>query len=253
MDFFSLGELARFAVILLAAAALQSSIGFAAGLLAIPLLNMSGATLPEAVSMSLVASAVQTLTGAYRLRRLIAVRRFLRPVAIRTVALPIGVYTLWSIRDADPGFIKQLIGAVILVFVVVQWSANVRPQDHLHPLWEWLAFGGSGFTLGLVGMGGPPIVLWVMAHRWSSRRVRAFLFFVYLTGMVPQALLLMLAFRGEALFAGAAGLLLSPFILLGTWAGLAVGDRIPRTPLRRIAYLVLLLIGLSAVLGPLWK
>ncbi|MCA9246278.1 MAG: sulfite exporter TauE/SafE family protein [Planctomycetales bacterium] len=253
MDIFSFPELASFGLILLAAAALQSSIGFAAGLIAIPLMNLAGATLPQAIVMSLVGSLVQTLAGAYRLRRLISIRRYWRPIAIRTLTLPLGVYVLWRVSSLDPAFIRQLIGAVILLFVSVQGICRVRPSDRIHPAWEWLAFGCSGFTLGLVGMGGPPIVLWVMAHRWSSRRARAFLFSVYLAGMIPQALLLFWAFGADALHAGAAGLVLSPMILCGAWVGLAIGDRISRTLLRRIAYVVLVLIGLGALLGPMWK
>src|SRR5688500_3379833 len=56
------------ALILLASSVLQGAVGFASGLFGIPLLMLTGIALPEAVAISLVASAVQNCTAAWQLR-----------------------------------------------------------------------------------------------------------------------------------------------------------------------------------------
>jgi hypothetical protein len=40
-----------------------------------------------------------------------------------------------------------------------------------------IAFAAAALGLaGICGMGGPPLVLWAMAHDWPADKVRAFLF-----------------------------------------------------------------------------
>jgi uncharacterized membrane protein YfcA len=238
------------ALILLASSVLQGAVGFASGLLGIPLLVLTGMGLPEAVAISLVASAVQNCTAAWQLRHEIDYRGALRPMLIRFALLPLGTLTLWWLGRESKDLAGQMVGGVILAILLLQWTLRIAPQPRLHPAWEWLAFSAAGFLLGLCGMGGPPMVLWVMAHDWSMARGRAFLYFLFATGIPVQAFFLWLAFGSEILWAMLLGLAAMPVLLVGIYIGLALAKVIPDRVLRILATTVLVLIAISSIVMP---
>jgi len=238
------------ALILLASSVLQGAIGFASGLFGIPLLVLTGISLPQAVAISLVASAVQNCTAAWQLRREIDYRRALRPMLLRFATLPLGALALWWVGQSSKGAASQLVGIVILAILAVQWSLRIAPQQRLHPVWEWLTFSLAGFLLGLCGMGGPPMVLWVLAHDWPTSRSRAFIYFLFATGIPLQAFFLWLFFGSEILWAMLLGLAALPILLLGIYAGLALAKVIPDRIMRTLATAVLVLIAISSIVTP---
>jgi uncharacterized membrane protein YfcA len=238
------------ALILLVSSVLQGAMGFASGLFGIPLLMLTGISLPEAVAISLVASAVQNCTAAWKLRQEIDFRLALRPMLLRFATLPLGTLALWLIGDENKGIANQLVGGVVLVILLVQWTFRVTPQPRIHPAWEWLAFSTAGFLLGICGMGGPPMVLWVMAHDWPMARGRALLFFLFASGLPLQALLLWLAFGNEILQAMLLGLAAMPVLIVGIYLGLALSKVIPDHVFRWLATGVLVLIAVSSIVMP---
>ena len=100
-------------------------------------------------------------------------------------------------------------------------------------------------------MGGPPIVLWVMAHDWSAAKSRGFLFFVFLSSVPLQVVLLLLAFGTRILWPVLIGAMGIVFVFAGTAIGLQIGAKLPKWRLRQIAYLILTLIAISAIGTPL--
>src|SRR5688572_28738143 len=161
---FDLTHYLLISLILFASSILQGAVGFASGLFGIPLLMLTGISLPDAVAISLVASAIQNCIAAWQLRREIDVRRTLVPITIRLATLPLGVWALYAIGQENKDLASQIVGLIVLAIVGVQLAFRVQPQASLHPAWEWLAFGMGGFLLGLCGMGGPAMALWVLAH-----------------------------------------------------------------------------------------
>jgi uncharacterized membrane protein YfcA len=238
------------AAILLASSVLQGAVGFASGLFGIPLLVLTGISLPEAVAISLVASVLQNCTAAWQMRHEIDYQQALRPMLIRLATLPLGALALWLLGGENKDAAGQLVGGVILAIVLVQWLLRVKPQPRLHPAWEWLTFSLAGFLLGLCGMGGPPMVLWVMAHDWPMSRGRAFLYYLFVTGLPPQALFLWLFFGSGIAWAMLVGLAATPVILVGMYAGLEIGRRMPDRLLRVVATAVLVLIAVSSIALP---
>ncbi|WP_425616212.1 TSUP family transporter [Anatilimnocola sp. NA78] len=238
-------------LILLASSIVQGAVGFAGGLFGIPLLMLTGISLPEAVLINMVASLVQNALGAWRLRREIPLALAFRPSIIRLITLPLGVATLYWVGNANKDLASQVVGCIILLILAAQWLLSVPPQDHLHWAWEVVAFGMGGFLLGLCGMGGPMMVLWVMAHRWPIIRAKAFLYFIFATGMIPQAFFLWLFF-GNSLFAalwlGLAGI---PALVVGMLIGLKIGSHLPDHVVRRLTIGVLVLIAVSSILVPM--
>jgi uncharacterized membrane protein YfcA len=165
----------------------------------------------------------------------------------------VGVAALWLIGHGSKDTASQIVGVIVLVIVAVQRLCRVEPQPQLHPAWEWLAFGLGGFLLGFCGMGGPPMVLWVLAHDWSMNRARGFLFFIFCVGIIPQGVLMWLFFGHEvadAMLVAAAAL---PAVLAGLWLGLEIGRMMPDRVLRIASVSMLVLIAISAIVTPILR
>jgi uncharacterized membrane protein YfcA len=236
--------------ILLAGSTLQGIVGFASGLFSIPLMLLADVPLEHAIAVNLVASTVQSLLGVWRLSESLPWRTTLRPIAIRFVTLPLGGLLLYATRDWDHAVIKQIIGGILLAAVAAQACWRVKPREKLHSAWEWLAFSLSGTSAGFCGMGGPPMVLWVLAHQWDSARVRAFLFYLFVGGMPPQAAMMLWLFGLPILKTFGFAVLLTPFTASGALLGIAIGNRLPVERLRMLTFVVLLLIAVSAIASP---
>jgi uncharacterized membrane protein YfcA len=246
-------------LILLASSVLQGSVGFAAGLFGIPLMMLTGISLPQAVALNLVAAAVQNTAAAWQLRRETDYVRAWRPALIRLATLPLGALTMYYLERSSQNsaaykdLTAQLVGVIVLLIVLTQWLMRIEPRPQLHPAWEWLAFGVGGYVLGLCAMGGPAMVLWVMAHDWPMNRAKAFLYFLFATGIPFQAFFLWLFFGSPILWAMAIGLTTLPAVVVGIYLGLWLGRRIPDRVLRPVAWIVLVLIALSAIASPWLK
>jgi uncharacterized membrane protein YfcA len=247
---FSLQQYILVSVVLFFSSIVLGAVGFAAGLFGIPLLVLSGVSFPDAVAMSLVAAAPQNLIPAWQLRREIDFRRALRPMLIRYAFMPLGVFTLWLIGHANKDTASQIVGCLVLGIVALQWFWKVQPQPRIHDAWEWLAFSLGGFLLGLCGMGGPVMVLWVLAHDWPMNKARAFLFFLFLTGLPVQGLLMWSFFGREVLDAMLLAAAALPAVLAGLSVGLAVARAAPDRTLRTATVSVLILIAASAIIAP---
>lgn len=233
------------------ASIVQGTVGFASGLLALPILVLAGWSLPEAIAINLVAGVAQNLYGAWRLRAAIAWPEWLWPNLLRLAALPLGVWALTYVDELDPAVVRQFIGAVILAVVAAFWLWRVKPRERLHAGWTYLAMSTSGFTAGLCGMGGPQMVLWLSAQLWPAARARAFLFFAFALTLVPHTALLVLGFESKAVAALQVGVSALPAALGGIAIGVTIGNRLPRERLRRMMLGVLALVAVSAIVTPL--
>ena len=119
---------------------------------------------------------------------------------------------------------RAVLGLGLLVALLVQ---QVHPEkaDDLPPgrtATFWAAFS-SGFLAGVVGMGGPPLVLWVMRQKWTSSRQRCFLWLSFLLVMPLQIVLMSYKFGRDWLLALGTGALVIPLTLAvaplaGRWA-----------------------------------
>ena len=245
-----LDQLLLIGLVLLASSIVQGTVGFAAGLFGIPLLMLVGRlSLVDAVAISLVAATVQNGAGAWQLRREIDFAGAWRPLLIRLATMPLGVLALYFVGKSGEGLARLVVGGVVLVIVGTQCIVRLQPKPALHPAWEWIAFSLAGFRVGLCGIGGPPMVLWVMSHDWPAARAKAFLFYIFTSSMVPQAVCLWLLFGTPFLTASLLGLLGLPVVLAGTLLGLKLGQRLPDRVMRPVCLFVLAAIGLMAVLS----
>lgn len=239
------------ALVLLGASMIQSAAGFGAGLFATPLLQWLGLQLPEIISVNVALSFVQSGWGYFRLRRHLQFKSAVRPILIRILAIPIGAAALYFMNESlgagSQVYIKPLVGLVILGIVVLQLSFRVEPRETLPAIWEWIAFGASGFLVGSFGMGGPPAVLWVQAHLWEPLKSRAYLFLIMVSSVPFHITLLYFLFPDEVVRGATIGLLGLPFVFAGVFVGMFVGKRFTRASLRVVVYVLLIAIALYAI------
>lgn len=238
------------ASILFVASAVQSIIGFAFNLLAVPLLIWGGLDLAQAVALTSVPILVQVSIATWKLRAEVPWREVLPASAIRFVTLPVGISLLYLINSFNPGTVKQFVGAMLLLILAAQRWIHVTPKERLHPAWDLLAFGLSGIMLGVLAMGGPPVVLWLMAHDWSALKTRAFMVALFLMAAPVQLGLLYWKLGDEVADFFLYGLLMTPLVIAGSLAGIRLGNRLDKERLRRLILFFLFLTGLASLLGP---
>lgn len=226
---------------------LQGAVAFGFGLLIVPLLMIIGLPVPMVLTVSLICTAFQALSGVHRLRHAVPWRVVGVSFLVRAMTLLAGIWVLTHLADCPMDSIKFWVGAVVLLLAIVQSIWQPRPRPRLHPVWDGLAFASSGFTGGLCAMGGPPLVLWVMAHDWPTDRTRAFLFAAFMSTVPLQIGVLYWTFGHDVLRGLGWGLLLSPAVLAGSWVGLRVGERFSKALLRRLAFVVLSAIALNSM------
>jgi uncharacterized membrane protein YfcA len=228
----------------------QSAAGFAAGLLIVPALLWVGFSIPEAQISLLVATIPQNIWGVYRFRHQIDRRRIAGPAVLRLLCLPLGMAALVSLEQLPSTVLRQIVRGVLLVVTSLIAVYRPQPRTHLHWAWGLIAFSTSGLLQGLVGMGGPAMVLWVQAHDWDTKKTRGFLFAMYLISLGPAILSLAWFFGGRIISPGLTAVVLIPLLLWITSLGLRAGTWLGRERLRRLTLALLMLMGLAGVMTP---
>ncbi len=232
-------------------AAAQSAVGFGIALFAMPPLLYVGLDLPSAIVVVAVASYMQSLLGVWRLRQATPWRTAVTASAVSTLAVIAGFIILKRLTRLDLGLVKLTVGGILCLLALSQMST--RPQAHARVHWAWAAgaFLASGLLSGICGMGGPPLVLWSLAHDWTTAKTKGFLFAVSIVTIPIQLILLrvMLArgIAGPLLL----GLALTPATVLGAYVGLALSQHMSKRVLRLSGYVMLLAIGVAAMAPPL--
>ncbi|MBS0640041.1 MAG: sulfite exporter TauE/SafE family protein [Proteobacteria bacterium] len=226
----------------LAAAVLRGFTGFGFGLAAVPLLSLA---LPPAEVVPLVVS-LQVVVGLGGLRGALhqcdwgSVRRL---VPGQLLGVPLGVAIL-LLLPPDP--VRLLIGAMIGLSVLLLHRGARLPR---HPSRLLTAAVGllAGIISGFASMGGPPIIVYLMARGHTPQRLRAtaivYFFMAGCVTAIPMVVRHLITL--QTLLWTAACL---PVLFGGSWLGtLAFGKAQPRhhrlTALVTLSGLAVLLIG----------
>ncbi len=226
----------------------QGAIGFALGMIAVPLLVEAGFSLSQAVALTTLAIGIQVLFGAWRLRAHIPWGDVKLAAAVRYLTVPIGVLLLLSVESMDAQGMKRLVGIGVLLGVLMRSFARSKAARDLPLPVSVATFCLSGVLQGLVAMGGPPVVLWMTTRDWRAQQARAFTMTLFLLNAPLQVLLLLLLSRTMSVDVLLMALVLTPFIFLGTTIGLRIGDRFSKPLLNKAALGVLMVIALNAIL-----
>ena len=234
--------------ILTFAGAIQSMVGFGYALFATPLLVFMGMPLPTSIITVLVCSFFQAIMGVSHLKDSIAWKSTGLVIPVRTFSLIFGLLLLKKLSGLDPSSIKFVVGLILISLVLFQLIFKVHPKEQVHIVWGIFAFFTSGLLAGIVGMGGPPLVIWSLAHNWTTKKIRGFLFSVFLITIPIQLLLMYFTFGAQILLIAVKALPYAPAVLIGSKIGLPLGNIMPRSLLKKIVYLILLILGISSMI-----
>ena len=244
-------DIIKIGMIMILGSLVQSSSGFGFGLFAVPLFLLMGFPLPETVIMVVIGSAVQKIAALSQLRKAVDWKGQAPYMAIGLVTLPLGVYSLYRVSLLGQPFIKQIIGSLILLLLLLQWKGVIKSREKVAPVWGYTAGFFSGFLNGLANIGGPPLVLWILAHQWSNEKMRVTPIAFSIVFVPFQLLFMALAFGSRMWNPLLSAILLTPAVLLGTWVGLRIGGKISKEQLRIYMRFLLLLIAISTIIRPL--
>jgi uncharacterized membrane protein YfcA len=230
-----------------AAAVLRGFTGFGFGLAAVPLLSLA---LPPAEVVPLVVT-LQVVIGVAGLRAAAATCDWravwlLSPGLI--IGVPIGLLILTAL-PANP--VRLAIGAVI-AFSVWLIKRGIRLPPNPSRLISFAVGLVSGIVSGLASMGGPPVVVYLLAlgHTAARMRATAIVYFMLsgLVSFVPMAVRGMIT-REILIWAAASFPVLFGGSRVGTWAFARARPRHHRmVALATLSALAVLLIG-RALLG----
>jgi uncharacterized membrane protein YfcA len=230
---------------------LQGALGFASGLVGVPLLVLSGFTLLEATVINFISTSVQNVAGAVQLWDHLEWRDIAWPTGFRALAMPLGLYALGQTQHLDQGVVKQIIGVFLLTSVLLLMFLRVQPRDKAPFSWTAAAFLSSGFLMGFGAIGGAPMVMYVNSLTWSAARSRGFLFFCSAALVPVMAVALYWKFRVGAARPATAALVIMPPVLVALWIGLKIGRTFDKTLFRHVTYGLLLIVSVFAILSPL--
>ena len=248
---YSAGDIALIGLIMTLGSVVQGAVGFASGLLGVPLLVLCGFELLDATIINFVLTAVQNSAGAVQLWSHLEPHELVWPTVFRCLGLPLGIAALGAAGGLNPDRVQQIVGLILLGSVLLLTAVHVRPRDYHHPIWVAVTFFSSGFLTGFASVGGAPMVMYVNSLTWSAAKCRGFLFFCSAVLIPVMAGLLAWKFGQAAIQPAVQALIVMPPTILGLWFGLKLGHRLDKERFRRLTYTLLVLIAMSAILSPL--
>jgi len=197
----------------LAASVLRGFTGFGFGLAAVPLLSLA---LPPAKVVPFVVTlqAIVGLGGFRGAKRLCDWRAVLGLTPGLIVGIPIGLAVLTTFR---PNRVRLVIGLLIAGSVVLLWRGVRLPPKPSRVV--TLGVGTlSGAMSGLASVGGPPIVVYLLAlgHEAAVVRATSIIYFLLsaLVSLVPMSMKGLI--DREVLTWAAFSV---PVLIVGTWLG----------------------------------
>jgi uncharacterized membrane protein YfcA len=237
------------AVLLLIGALLQSIIGFGMGVLTIPIFVWLGVGLETAVGLLVPSVLFQTSFNCWQNRELLPWKDVWLPYLLRLTFLPIGVWVLSHIKNSD-SLGRQVLAVTVMGIIIGQiLTRRSDPNRDIAKWWVIPAATSSGFMAGLIGMGGPSLVLWVAHQQWHTQRQRAFLWLSFLLVVPFQGMFMGLQFGPPMWTTFLFGTLLVPFVVVGAWLGNRIGNRLTPERLRVLMYSFLIIICVRLVVA----
>jgi len=247
----TLSELITVGFALSAGAFLQTAVGFGIGIVCVPLLLWAGWSLPSAVAIVLGAGWIQSVFGVFKARRALLPPASIKVALGQWLMAPVGVMAMALLVSLGPGTVKQCVGLALLGVLTLRFLLRPAAKQALADGWAYFAGGAGGLLAGMVGMGGPPIVLFAMAHDWEKGTFRKFLWLQFFLG-VPIVLAALVQRVGSAvLYDFATAVAFAPAIWLGSLAGLKLTARRTSRQLNLAAALLLYTLACASLLGPL--
>lgn len=227
------------AVLLFGAGIVRGFTGFGAALLLAPVLAyLFGAANGVGIIILLnMFVSVQLIAAAHRVVKFSGVGWV---TAGACAAMPVGV---WALGTLDPDLVRDVISILVIVACVLialpyQEYLKVRASPPL----DAFAGGLGGLLHGFAGIGGPPIIIYLIAQKASAAALRAniILSFAIINVVTTLAFLIAGLLNTKMLLQT---ILLTPPFLLGAWVGARIFGRTSEKAFMRAVLLLLIAVA----------
>lgn len=243
MDSFAPEVLALAAVVAALAGVIRGITGFGGAMVMSPPFALLLGPL-VAVAVTLLLEGIAATPMLVQLRRQVRWRVIGPIIAAAYVTMPIGT---WILVSADALLMRRVIAAVVVVFSLVLllgWRYTGRQQ-----LATGMGLGAvSGTMLGATSLGGPPVILYLLAGPDPVETTRANL--TYYLGALCLAGLALLWLNGVL---GASHLWLAAALAPGYYLGMVLGirlfSRFNDTRFRRFTLVFMMTVAIGILLA----
>ena len=140
-------------IIMFGGSIVQGTIGFALGMIAVPLLVEAGFSLSQAVALTTLSIGIQVMFGAWKLRAHIPWDDVKPAAIVRYLTVAIGVLLLLSVENMSAQEVKRLVGIGVLLGVGLRIAAGQLVQRDWPVAASIAAFSISGVSARLGGDG----------------------------------------------------------------------------------------------------
>jgi uncharacterized membrane protein YfcA len=225
------------------AAVIQSLAGFGFALIVMPLAVVAIGLKTAAPLVAMVGFTLNTI-NVVRFRRAVKLREVLRLTLASALGVPIGV---WALVNVSEELILRLMGLILVTYAVYSlW----RPRS-LRPLpegWAYPAGFLAGSLSGAYNTPGPPVVVYGALRGWPKDEFRAVLHGLFFFNGILVVTTHVAAGRvsGDVLTAFFTAV---PALLLGILLASRVDHRLNRERFRILVTVMILVLGLSMVVG----
>ncbi len=229
--------------VIFGAAFIQGVTGFGHALLAIGLLSFLFGSREAVLILAVMAPVIALVVYARHWRRVVWKEVWLLTIPLVAIGLPLGIL-LFSVID-EKVLTKGL--GVFLVISAGYFLAPIAPRPRNLP-WPVGALAGllAGFIGGATSTGGPPLVLYLYAREMPKEVRMAVLQAVFVIGSILKvAMLVPTGFLTGPILLHSA--VLVPPMVVGSYLGQLLFDRLPGERIRQAALILLVLIGVMLI------
>ena len=237
------GQIILGILIIFTAAMTQGATSFGFSLIALPLLGMM-IPLQVAVPILMIYSLILNSMILYSIRRHVQLKKILLLVIFGMVGTPFGVQLL---KVLEENTLKMMVGIIIVLVAGVNLTGY-----HFTVKNEKAAFIPVGLASGLlngsVSFGGPPIVLFLNNQRVAKQIFRGNLtlyFWIINLFSIPTYFLSGLITQEVGIYS----LYLLPGLILGTFLGIRIGNRVNEALFKRVSMSLIMGMGVLSILS----
>ena len=235
-------SLAVITVIAIAGGVIRGFTGFGSVLVMAPLISIFLDPAPTVAMIMILEAcvAVQLLPRALRHTnwRLVGLL-----VAGALVTTPFGVQILVHL---DQEVMRRILGVIVVIWAAVMLTGLRYRGGVSDPVTVGVG-AASGALMGVTGIGGPPIVLYLLSTpaRAETNRANTITFFAVMTVYIIGVLVYNEVYSEITLWRAAVTV---PFFLGAAWLGSRLFDRSGERLYRRIALLFITAVGITALI-----
>jgi len=221
----------------------QTIAGFGFALTVMPLITLLLGLKTAAPLVALAGLSLYTI-NLIRYHRAINTGEVLRLGVAAAFGVPLGI---WGLTNLDESFIKFVVGFILVAYALYSFL-NPAVARMLSQRWVYLVGFATGCLGGAYNTPGPPVIVYGSLRRWEREEFRAVLQSLYfLTGLmavVSHWLTQHITVNVLTLY-----VYIVPALISGMVVGAIADRRIDHTAFRVIVLAMILVLGLSMILG----